>query len=439
MIAPTACDYGAYGGGSSAGHDMNDMNMPGMDHSGGAQNPAQQPQVVPVGNTVESTADPAADSDATATTTTARRSDRRFRDREGRYRDRNGRGQSQPTATTVPPPAGAPAEPVGSVTTDPAAPTDPATAAPTDPATAPPVAAAVPPGGADGKNNGLDVLGRDCTQSTLAPHDGFQKSPACVSTQMGEVAAKDKLPSLLIVDAPTSVGKDVPFTLKVSTRNLIRDRFLGAKAGGYYLESSFLDPDSGLQRGHFHTACRILPNTTEAPDSSPDPEFFLATEDKGGSSTPDTVTVQVPGIKNAGRLQCTSWAGDGSHRTPMMTQANETPAIDSVRLTVTNDNAPPTGYAQATGNDPAAAQADAAKQADVKQQEAGAQKPDVEQNGNTDTGNGGGAPAASTKPAPEASASATKPAAAKPVATKPAAADTASASSSSSKEAPAGN
>jgi hypothetical protein len=433
MIAPTACDYGAYGGGSSAGHDMNDMNMPGMDHSGGAQNPAQQPQVVPVGNTVESTADPAADSGATAATTAARRSDRRFRDREGRYR--NGRGQSQPTATTVPPPANG----AGAGATDTAAPGD--TTAPTDSTapTAPPAAAgagSVAAGGADGKNNGLDVLGRDCTQSKLAPHNGFQESPACVSTQMGEVAAKNKLPSLLIVDAPTSVGKDVPFTLKVSTRNLIRDRFLGAKAGGYYLESSFLDPKSGLQRGHFHTACRILPNTTEAPDSSPDPEFFLATEDKGGSSTPDTVTVQVPGIKNAGRLQCTSWAGDGSHRTPMMTQANETPAIDSVRLTVTNDNAPPTGYAQATGNDPAAAQADAAKQADVKQQEGAAQKPDVEKNGETDTGNGGGAPAPSTKTASEAPAPA-------PEATESAAPKTAAASSSSSsswsKEAPAGN
>ena len=54
----------------------------------------------------------------------------------------------------------------------------------------------------------------------------------------------------------------------MSTRNLVRDRFLGAAAGGYYLESSFLN-DEGLQRGHFHTACRILPNTDEAPDSSP--------------------------------------------------------------------------------------------------------------------------------------------------------------------------
>ena len=47
------------------------------------------------------------------------------------------------------------------------------------------------------------------------------------------------------------------------------------------------------------------------------------------------MTIEVPGIDIAGELQCTSWAGDGSHRTPMMTKANQTPAIDSVRITVT--------------------------------------------------------------------------------------------------------
>jgi hypothetical protein len=38
--------------------------------------------------------------------------------------------------------------------------------------------AAAPAGGKNGDNNGLDVLGRDCTESDLDPHDGFQKSPA---------------------------------------------------------------------------------------------------------------------------------------------------------------------------------------------------------------------------------------------------------------------
>ena len=197
-------------------------------------------------------------------------------------------------------------------------------------------------------NNGLDVLGQSCADSDLPAHTGFQSPDAqCVQTSMGEVAPENQLPSLLITEAPTAIGVGEGFQLQVSTRNLVRDRFLGAAAGGYYLEMSFLN-DQGLQRGHFHTACRFLPNTNEAPDSSGAPAFFLATQDNQGGSAPDTVTIDVPAasINQAGTLQCTSWAGDGSHRTPMMSRANQTPAIDSVRIEVggqaeggNNDNA----------------------------------------------------------------------------------------------------
>ncbi|MDT7705899.1 MAG: hypothetical protein QOG20_1506 [Pseudonocardiales bacterium] len=209
-------------------------------------------------------------------------------------------------------------------TADPTAdPTVGASAAPTSGATA----AANPPA-----NNGLDVLGRDCSTSKLQPHTGFQIAPACVSTAFGEVAAEDKDPELLITRFPKEVAADAPFAISVSTRNLVRDRFLGAAAGGYYLESSFLDPN-GLQRGHFHTACRMLPSLDEAPESAPVPAFFVATQDGGGGRKPDTVTVNVTGLPK-GEAQCTVWAGDGSHRIPMMRRANQTPAVDSVRITV---------------------------------------------------------------------------------------------------------
>jgi hypothetical protein len=194
--------------------------------------------------------------------------------------------------------------------------------------------------------NGQQTEGVSCEQinearnaageAPLDFHQGFQiTGAACVPTAMGAVAAQNQLPSLLITAAPKAVGVGQGFQLKVSTRNLVRDRFLGAAAGGYYLESSVLD-GAGLQRGHFHTACRILPNTNEAPDSSGTPEFFLATQDNGGGKTPDTVTIDVPAsaTAKAGTMQCTSWAGDGSHRTPMMSKANQTPAIDSVRIEV---------------------------------------------------------------------------------------------------------
>jgi hypothetical protein len=202
--------------------------------------------------------------------------------------------------------------------------TDQPTAAPTDSG-----AATSPPPGA-----GLGILTNSCDTSTLPPHAGFQDGDRCVSTEFGEVGVAANNPSLLITDAPRSVKVNTAFTLKVSTRNLIRDRFLAAGAGGYYVESSVLN--NGIERGHFHTSCRMLPNTNEAPDPSPVPAFFVATEDNKGGATPDVVTIQVPGMPTTGTAQCASWAGDGSHRIPMMQRANQMPAFDSTRITVRN-------------------------------------------------------------------------------------------------------
>jgi hypothetical protein len=180
--------------------------------------------------------------------------------------------------------------------------------------------------------NGQVILTDTCVDSKLAPHDGFQLGNRCVSTEFGEVGAAANNPSLLITDAPQRVAVNTPFTLKVSTRNLIRDRFLAAGKGGYYVESSVLQ--NGLVRGHFHTACRMLTTTNSAPAPEPVPAFFVATEDSKGGATPDEVSIQVPGLPTAGLAQCASWAGDGSHRIPMMERANQTPALDAVRITV---------------------------------------------------------------------------------------------------------
>ncbi|MER7459548.1 hypothetical protein [Micromonospora sp. NPDC126480] len=193
----------------------------------------------------------------------------------------------------------------------------------------------------DGGNNGgnapgagLGVLANNCDESRLQPHDGFQNGNRCVSTSFGEVGAAENNPSLLITDFPQEVGANQPFTLRVSTRNLIRDRFLAAGQGGYYVESSLLNED-GLTRGHFHTACRMLQSTDEAP-ANPEavPAFFVATEDSQGGRDADEVVIQVPGLPEAGLAQCAVWAGDGSHRIPMMERANQTPAFDAVRIEV---------------------------------------------------------------------------------------------------------
>jgi hypothetical protein len=183
-----------------------------------------------------------------------------------------------------------------------------------------------------------------CAQSGLPPHTGFQAGPACVSLPFGEVGAAEDNPQLLITESPDEVAVGQPFTLEVSTRNLVRDRFLAAAQGGYYAEPSTLTGD-GLVRGHVHTACRVL----DGSDLAPRPErqaVFVATEDGAGGATPDTVTVQIPGLPAAGEAQCATWAGDGSHRMPMMAFANQVPAFDAVRITVRGAGA---GAAQPTG------------------------------------------------------------------------------------------
>jgi hypothetical protein len=377
-VFPTACDY-------PLASPPGAPTTPG----GSGTDATTAPVVVPVGNTTSA---------------------RSTRDRDGNFtRTRTERPSSSssssaaPTSTTTATDTGTatgtatetPTTTSGTATDVPAGGVTATTAPPTTSAAATTISRA-------------DLLGRTCREGSnrrLPAHTGFQdKKSQCVSTQMGAVAANDRLPSLLIVGAPTAVKVGEGFNLEVSTRNLIRDRFLGAAAGGYYLEASFLDPRSGLQRGHFHTACRMLGSTSEAPDSSPAPAFFLATQDKGGSATPDKVTIAVPGTSTAkqGTMQCSSWAGDGSHRTPMMSFANQTPAFDSVRINI-GGNAAVLPDAPAAGA-PADAQADAQKQADAQAQEAG-QAPD--QNGAAQwAGVETVAPAAPAAPADESAAAA---------------------------------
>ncbi|MCL7457519.1 hypothetical protein AB0I85_15720 [Micromonospora echinofusca] len=184
-----------------------------------------------------------------------------------------------------------------------------------------------------GPGSGLGVIANDCDDSRLQPHDGFQNGNRCVSTAFGEVGAAANNPSLLITEFPERVNANQPFTLRVSTRNLVRDRFLAAGQGGYYVESSLLN-DQGLVRGHFHTACRMLGSLRQPPEPQEVPAFFVATEDSRGGAEPDDVTIQVPGLPGSGTAQCAVWAGDGSHRVPMMERANQTPAFDVVRIEV---------------------------------------------------------------------------------------------------------
>lgn len=183
-----------------------------------------------------------------------------------------------------------------------------------------------------------ELLGTDCSKSKLQRHTGFQDGPRCVNVAHGEVASQENAASVLFVGAPRAVAANQAFVLKVSSRNLKRDRFLAAKAGGYYREISVLvpdGPDAGITRGHLHVACEKLARIDQAPDRAPVPAFFVAIEDGGGGKTPDIVSVNIPGLA-AGFYSCGVWAGDASHRSPMAQRANQRTAFDAIRLVVGN-------------------------------------------------------------------------------------------------------
>ena len=191
-----------------------------------------------------------------------------------------------------------------------------------------------------GAQAAVTPLAVDCTNSQLAPHTGFQDGPACSDTAIGEVPDEQNGASLLITRFPEKVRSGEDIVLQVSTRNILRDRFLAAGQGGYYAESSLLTGD-GIVRGHFHAGCRVLDAGENAPTPQRSP-VFKAVEDGKGSKVPDTVTVTFAG-QNAGgqpiftngqNLQCAAWTGDGSHRTPTMKFANQIPGFDSVRVQV---------------------------------------------------------------------------------------------------------
>jgi hypothetical protein len=183
---------------------------------------------------------------------------------------------------------------------------EPSPSVPSDPPSGTPSASPAPsaPQGIDG------ALASTCEGSALPQHDGFQNGDRCVHTEFGEVGSAATNPSLLIAKAPLAVRVGRPFTLKISTRNLVRDRFLPAGRGGYYKESSRARAGRPVA-GHFHTACRMLPSVGEAPATRARAGFFVATEDGKGGRDADVVTVRVTGMPLRGVAQCAVWAGDG--------------------------------------------------------------------------------------------------------------------------------
>ena len=170
--------------------------------------------------------------------------------------------------------------------------------------------------------------------SQLPPHTGFQDGNRCVSTEFGEVGTADKNPTLLITAAPRASGSASSSTSgqhpQPGPRPVPRGR------AGRLLQGELVPHRRRAWSAATSTpragCCHVDHAGARRPH--PVPAFFVATEDGGGGADARHVTINVPGMPSAGTAQCASWAGDGSHRIPMMQRANQIPAFDSVRITV---------------------------------------------------------------------------------------------------------
>src|SRR6266498_1867887 len=170
-------------------------------------------------------------------------------------------------------------------------------------------------------------LSKDCGDSPLTVNDGFQKGNTCVAVDSGEVS--DKTPAVLITDAPEEVAAGQDFQVAISSKNVVRDRFLAAATGGYYAERSVLNPN-GVQRGHSHVWVQDIGDGQSAPNADAAPlDFFKAVEDNGDGDFSLTIT----GLNAGNKKLCVNDA-DGSHRTAMTKAAKLAMPYDCVRLFV---------------------------------------------------------------------------------------------------------
>ena len=178
----------------------------------------------------------------------------------------------------------------------------------------------------------LVPLATSCKESQLPPHNGFEIAPACVSTDDGEVPAA--APAVMISDLPDRIVAGEQFQVGITTRNLLRDRFLKAAVGGYYFEMSVLDKATGVVRGHLHVYVQALNDGVDVPDADANPlEFFQAIEDGGGGPGLSRVTVSINALTAGNKRVCVTM-GDGSHRVPMMRAAKLAAGVDCVRIRV---------------------------------------------------------------------------------------------------------
>ncbi len=172
-------------------------------------------------------------------------------------------------------------------------------------------------------------------RASCPPHDGFQKAPACVSTAFGEVRPSRQGPVAAHHRLPAAVVRAEHRVHAQGQHQQPGARPVPRRGGRRLLPREL----RAQRQGH---PARALPHRVpdavqpERPRPTPPrcPPSSWRRRTTAAAPPRTRCRSTSPVCRRRGIAQCTVWAGDGSHRIPMMERANQTPAFDSVRILV---------------------------------------------------------------------------------------------------------
>ncbi|CAB4468524.1 uncharacterized protein OCT59_005639 [Rhizophagus irregularis] len=170
-----------------------------------------------------------------------------------------------------------------------------------------------------------------CIKSKLTPGDGTQlKQPSCVSLEIGEIPATNKMVSALIVNPKNNqaIKRNTPFTVDTKVIGLSTG-FFSDPAVDYYQIQQTLDGGGQIQ-GHSHITIQKIDG-----NNAPDPTVFAFFKGLNDAAKNGVLSVNVDtGLPQKGTYRICTMNSSNSHQPVVMPVAQRGAQDDCVRINV---------------------------------------------------------------------------------------------------------
>ncbi|CAB4406452.1 unnamed protein product [Rhizophagus irregularis] len=170
-----------------------------------------------------------------------------------------------------------------------------------------------------------------CKASKLTPADGTQlKQPSCVSLEIGQIPAVNKMVSALIVNPKNgqAIKRNTPFNVDTKISNLSTG-FFSDPAVDYYQIQQTLD-GNGIIQGHSHITIQKLNGNNVL-----DPQVFAFFKGLNDAAVNGVLSVNVEkGLPQKGQYRICTMNSSNSHQPVVMPVAQRGAQDDCIRINV---------------------------------------------------------------------------------------------------------